>query len=204
MTNRMQRREFLLSTALAAAGLGCLHSRAQSFKPGSPPDDLLLLNQNENPYGISKAAEQAILDALGRAHRYPGESQSQLRDMIAEREGVPKEHLILGAGSAEILSLATLLFGSEGKEVVVADPGYFDFVDFVRSARGKLQSVAVDAEYRHDLAAMERRCSRRVGLVYVCNPHNPTGTIVAGSRLRGFCEEVARRAVVLVDEAYFE
>ncbi|MFB3854658.1 MAG: histidinol-phosphate transaminase [Vicinamibacterales bacterium] len=165
---------------------------------------MLLLNQNENPYGISEAAEQAIVDALGWAHRYPAESYEKLRNAIAERESVTKEHVILGAGSAEILSLATLSYGSEGKEVVAADPGYFDFVDFVRSARGKLQSVAVDADHRHDLSAMERRCGRGTGLVYVCNPHNPTGTIVPGGRLREFCQEVARQAVVAVDEAYFE
>lgn len=206
MTVRLQRRQFLIGTASLAASLGSAGKEtAPSVRPpGRQHVNPILLNQNENPYGISQTAVQAILKNLATANRYPENPLRQLRDMIAAHEGVAKDQVILGAGSAEILSLSTLLFGAEGKEVVMADPGYFDFKDFVLSTGGKLHSVPLDAQHRHDLSAMERRCTGKVKLVYVCNPNNPTGTIVAAATLRAFYEQVSRRAVVLVDEAYHE
>jgi histidinol-phosphate aminotransferase len=67
-----------------------------------------------------------------------------------------------------------------------------------------VQRVPLDGRFEHDLAEMDRRATQSVGLVYVCNPNNPTGTLLPADRLRAFCEEVSRRAVVFVDEAYVE
>jgi histidinol-phosphate aminotransferase len=96
------------------------------------------------------------------------------------------------------------LYGADGKEVLVADPNYYLFNGYVKQLRGKLCQVPVNERWQTDLDAMARRASKRTRFVYVCNPNNPTGTIVDPVRLRQFCEELGRRAVVFVDEAYYE
>jgi histidinol-phosphate aminotransferase len=124
--------------------------------------------------------------------------------LIAEREGVSKDHVVLGAGSTEIFSLAALISGSEGKEVVLADPTYSGFQGYIERLRAKSNPVRVNERWELDLNAMAKRLSKTTSLVYVCNPNNPTGTIVDGGRLRLFCEEAARQTMVFVDEAYHD
>ncbi|MBM3792111.1 MAG: aminotransferase class I/II-fold pyridoxal phosphate-dependent enzyme, partial [Acidobacteria bacterium] len=199
----LERRQWLKGTALAAAGLAVARGRLTA---GAGTDaenaDLVLLDQNENPYGISRSAMEAILDAIKLSHRYPGDETAALRDLIAKQEGVTKDHVILGAGSTEIFSLAAMLYGSEGKEVLLADPTYVGFKAYVERVKGKLNLVPVNSRYEHDLAAMAGKFHSGTSLVYVCNPNNPTGTIVDGSRLRPFCEEMSGKSMVFVDEAY--
>jgi histidinol-phosphate aminotransferase len=96
------------------------------------------------------------------------------------------------------------LYGSDGKEVLLAEPSYFGFTGFVQRVKGKMHPVRVNDRYEHDLDAMERKLSNSIGLTYICNPNNPTGTVVDAGKLRAFCEEAARHSMVFVDEAYNE
>jgi len=205
MAVTMERRQWLKSTALAAAGLAVAR-KPLSGTPGAAAgnDELVFLDQNENPYGISGRTEKAIAEAIKLAHRYPGDETAELRDMIAKQEGVSKEQVVLGAGSTEIFSLALLLFGSDGKEVLLPEPTYSGFKSYVEKLKGKLNSVPVDDRYEMDLDGMARSYQAGTSLVYACNPNNPTGTIVDGTRLRSFCEEMAGKSFVFVDEAYHE
>lgn len=200
MTVTLDRRQWLRSTAIAAAWAA---ARPRLYAgPNTAPAETIYLDQNENPYGISEKARQAIVDAIKLANRYPGDETAELRDLIAEREGVPKNQVVLGAGSTEIFSLAALLYGADGKEVLLAEPTYFGFKSYVEKVKGKLNLVPVNERWEHDLDEMARRFTHSVRLVYVCNPNNPTGTIVDGGRLRDFCETLSRSAMVFVDEAY--
>ncbi len=203
MQTTLNRRQWLASSALAAAALALTRDRAFAATGSSRPA-FVKLDQNENPYGISKATAQAITEAITTSNRYPGAQTAALRNAIAERENVPPDCVVLGAGSTEIFSLACLLDAADGKEVLLAEPTYSGFVSYAERLRATLTRVPVNERWELNLDELTRRAPKSVGLVYVCNPNNPTGTIVDGARLRQFCEAMAPRGLVFVDEAYHE
>lgn len=203
MQTSMNRREWLATTVLSTTALALTQGRALAAeKPAT--GTFIKLDQNENPYGISRKVEEAIVGAASASNRYPVRELAALRDLIAEREKVSSECVLLGAGCTEVFSLACLAYGAAGKEVLAADPTYSGFVGYIERIRGRLISVPVNDRWETDLDAMARRANRNTRLVYICNPNNPTGTIAAGARLREFCAEQARERMVLVDEAYYE
>ena len=203
MQTTMNRRQWLTDAALTSAALAVTRGRglAQNSRASGA---LIKLDQNENPHGISAKVEEAIIGAVRASNRYPMRELAALRDLIAEREQVSSECVVLGAGSTEVFSLACLRYGAEGKEVVAAEPTYSGFVSYIQQIRGQLVRVPVSDRWETDLDAMTRRVTKNTSLVYICNPNNPTGTIVDGTRLRQFCEEQTRDRMVLVDEAYYE
>ena len=85
---------------------------------------------------------------------------------------------------------------------MVGDPTYFDFIHYATQSDCSLRKVRLNGSFAYDLAAMENQISGRTGLVYLCNPINPTGTITPASRLRPFCEKASKQTLVVVDEAY--
>ena len=203
MSSAMDRRHWIRSSALATAAWAIGRDRITAAEGAGGADGATIyLDQNENPYGISGMARKAIMDTVKLANRYPGDEMAELRDLIAAREGVPNDHVVLGAGSTEIFSLAGLLYGADGKEVLLAEPTYSGFKNYIDRIKGKLNSVPVDSRWEHDLDEMARRFTAKTSLVYICNPNNPTGTIVDSGKLRSFCESAARSAMVFVDEAY--
>ncbi len=142
--------------------------------------------------------------ALSEANLYPNASYADLERMIAQQEGLTPEHVVLGAGSQEVLRMTAMAYGLAGGEVLVAHPTYEGIERHAKTIAAYVHRVPLDDELLIDLNEMERRTTQSVDLVFVCNPNNPTGTICPGEALASFCEEVSRRAVVLVDEAYFE
>jgi len=208
MSVNISRRAWLKTSALTAASFAfACNTNSRSVPESSPAispasGGLIKLDQNENPYGISKKAQKAIEEAFSIASRYPNKNTSDLRDMIAEREGVTGDYVILGAGSTEIFSLAGLLYGEGGGEILSADPSYFGFIRYAERIGAKLHLVRLNDKLEHDLNAMSRQHKNSIGMVYVCNPNNPTGTIVDNVELRSYCEDAAKRSLVYVDEAY--
>ena len=166
--------------------------------------DMIQLNSNENPYGPSAAARAAMTAAQEVASRYPGDLEEELRAVLAARHGVSEEQIALGCGSGEILRMADMAFLGEGRTVVAAEPTFEAVLMYAGVARGEPVRVPLDGEHRHDLAAMAKACDRRTGLVYVCNPNNPTGTVVTTAAIAAFLAKVPASAVVLLDEAYLD
>lgn len=209
MLTGMNRREWLKAGAWSAAGMA-LGMGGLSCAPRSTEESLrvqaspgLKLNSNESPYGISPRARQAHLEAVDRAHLYPHRSYPELIQDIAEREEVSPEHIILGAGSTEVMTMLIRLAGTGGK-ILAADPTYFDFVYYARQAGCHLLGVPTTEDFRHDLGGMASRLTPDIRMVYICNPLNPTGTIVPRDELAAFCEEASTSALVVVDEAYID
>lgn len=160
------------------------------------------LDSNENPYGPPESAVRAMADSAAAAARYPDPHESPLIEDLARHHGVAPENILLGCGSGEILKMADMAFLGPGRNVVAAEPTFEAVLRFAGLARAEAMKVPLTAEFRHDLKAMAAACGKETGLVYVCNPNNPTGTIVAGSALAAFLAAVPRQTVVLVDEAY--
>jgi histidinol-phosphate aminotransferase len=208
MTANFSRRDLLgISGALAAgAALGPLPGTVAAQMPASAAlrSNAVRLGFNENPYGPGPAARAAIQAAIADAWKYPVPEEMELRAMIAAREGLTPRHVLIGDGSSEILHVAAVLQAHGGGELLTAAPTFSMAAEHVRASGGTVREVPLDAGMRFDLAAMRAAISPATRLIYVCNPNNPTGTLVPGAELRAFLDAVPREVTVLVDEAYLE
>ena len=209
MAHEFNRRQWLKTSALALAGLVAGPGLASCKKEASSAprvrnaEDLVLLNNNESPFGISPNARNAITNSINLSNRYPHRQYSRLIDLIAGRENISPDHIILGAGSTEVM-VTLIHFAKDRGEILLGDPTYFDFVYYATQSDCPLKKVRLNDNFAYHLDAMEKQISDRIGLVYLCNPINPTGTITPASRLQPFCEQASKQALVVVDEAYHE
>jgi histidinol-phosphate aminotransferase len=173
--------------------------------PSSDKTKLLKLDGNENPYGPSPAARQAILASVGEAPRYADETIATLTNQLAAHEGVAFSQIVIGTGSGELLKMAGLLaVATPGAEVVASRPTYEELPVFAETLGLRVRWVAADKDHRHDLAAMHGAITPLTRLVYVCNPNNPTGTAVTRDALEKFIRSVPVSCTVIVDEAYMD
>jgi histidinol-phosphate aminotransferase len=166
--------------------------------------EALRMMWNENPYGPSEAARAAMTKAFHEANLYPDGAINEMRSIIAEQVGLTRDHILLGSGSTEILQVVALASGISGGEVISADPTFQVLNSYAENIGATVHRVPVDDALRLDLEAMGKKVNENTKLIYVCNPNNPTGTIVSDTELRPFCEEMSRQTLVVVDEAYHE
>lgn len=204
MSTTLSRRSFAGTLGLAA-GAALIESpflriaeAARSPRPGGA----ILLNANENPYGPSPKALEAFVQARGMANWYPDALEDQMREAIAKHHGVLPEQVVLGCGSSEILQMADLAFSGPSLKVVAAEPTFEAVLAYAKAVRAEGMKVPLTPDFRHDLPKMAEAAARGAGLVYVCNPNNPTATIVTGDELEAFVPKVSPSATILVDEAY--
>jgi histidinol-phosphate aminotransferase len=160
------------------------------------------LNANENPYGPSAKALAAFRAAAKDGNLYPFEYAKEVQAIIAKEEGVRPEQIFLGSGSSEILTMTGLAFGARNGALMSAFPTFRTMLDTAVGIGCNWQQIPLDAEQKHDLEAMKKGINNSTKLIYVCNPNNPTGTILAPDKLRKFCTEVSPQVPVFVDEAY--
>jgi len=196
MRTAVSRRDLarMFGVGVVAAGLRPLSAAQPPRRAAAEP---IRLSANENPYGPSPAAVAAMREATSLAWRYPDEAGDALIADLARFHGMPKECFLLGDGSSEILKLAASALTSPERSLVIAEPSFEAVAVYARARGAKVMPVPLDALFAHDL---EKMAVDGAGLVYVCNPNNPTGSITRKGALRAF---VARlRAPVLVDEAY--
>lgn len=199
-------RRFFAGTVGATVGAALLSPRflgtaAASLARGEP-GDLIQLNSNENPYGPAARALEAVARSQKIASRYPDAVEEEAREAIARHHGVKPDRVTLGNGSSEILRMAAAAFAKPGKTVVAAEPTFEAVLGYARVTQAEAVKVPLTEDFRHDLGRMAAACDERTGIVYVCNPNNPTGTIVGSDELGAFLARVPPSAVVLVDEAY--
>ncbi|HUR30099.1 MAG TPA: aminotransferase class I/II-fold pyridoxal phosphate-dependent enzyme, partial [Saprospiraceae bacterium] len=211
MSNTISRRLWLKRSALAAAilpvsswydpvgAMGKYYSPQQLFAAGS-----IRLNSNENAYGPSDAARHAIMESLAEANRYPRQFITNLKNEIAKREGVTADHVMITAGSTELLGLAGLYFGMHGGEMLACHPT-FDFLLASAEVVGcKWARTPVDENFQYDLNALSNLTGSQTKLIFICNPNNPTGIEIPFHKLKAFCEAYATKYPVYMDEAYIE
>jgi histidinol-phosphate aminotransferase len=202
----MSRREFARKMG-AAAGAALVVTEllpqfAEARRPKGVAENVIQLNSNENPYGPSPRALDAMKRSQRVAARYPDAFEDEMEQAIARLHNVAQENVVLGCGSGEILRMADMAFLAPGKRVVVAEPTFEAVLGYARLTRAEAVKVQLTADYRHDLPAMAQACAANTGLVYVCNPNNPTATIVYRDELAAFLGRVPRDCIVLLDEAY--
>jgi histidinol-phosphate aminotransferase len=217
MSTQLNRRNWLKSSAMLAAGLtlgtskwSSLHA-APSIPASLPLADLPVikarLSANENPFGPSEKAKKAIMDAVPDSYLYPRESLMKFKKMVAEEEGVSEEHVMLGAGSGELLVATALCYAFKngvGSHILSADPSYMQLVRASTNIGIGWEKVPLNKDYDYDFNAMGAKVVDKTSLVYICNPNNPTGVVTNASKLAAFCEVVSKTKPIFVDEAYMD
>lgn len=211
MATQLDRRQWLRTAGLAGAFSLIGGAKAFATEPtllriasNNTPKTPIRLSSNENPYGPSDKVKQAVLDGFSEACRYPFALSRELTDLIAQKHGVPSDHVVLTAGSTEGLKVAGLTYGLHGGEIVAADPTFLALLDYAEQFGAYIHKVPVDENLAHDIDAMEKRLTGNTRLVFVCNPNNPTGTLLSASKMKSFCENLSKKTVVFADEAYFD
>lgn len=162
------------------------------------------LSSNENPVGPPKVALDALLASLGDAPRYPSSSVQQLIERLAAHHAVSPESIVPGSGSGEILRMAVYAWVSPTRPLITAAPSFEDPTRYAELAGAPVVAVPVSKDLHLDLGAMAERASG-AGLVFLCNPNNPTGTVHGSTAVTDFVERVHRVSpdtTILIDEAY--
>jgi histidinol-phosphate aminotransferase len=205
-TTRMTRRGFGAALGAAAGAVvlqrGLAPAAAEVSIALGQRADAIQLNSNENPYGPSAAAREAAARSLDVAGRYPDAREDELRGAVAKVHGVAPEQIQLGCGSSDILRMAVAAFLGPDRKVIAAEPTFEAVLAYNRVTGARAVKVPLDNAFRHDLQRMAAACDAATGLVYICNPNNPTGTVVTGDELAAFLARVPASVTVLLDEAY--
>jgi histidinol-phosphate aminotransferase len=220
--NTINRREWLKATALFTGGITVLPASLQQLyaapivtkhtvsglqadAAAAVPTALKArLFANENPFGPSAAAKKAMIESMDAGYQYPFMLLKDLEAKICAYEGIDANMLMTSAGSSPLLLGTALTLLSTGGNIVSADPTYDDLPERCEKVKATWIKVPLKADYTHDLDAMEKAITPDTKLVYICNPNNPTGTIVDVAKLKSFCERVSKKIPVFVDEAYID
>ena len=203
----ISRRVLLQQIGAAAAGVAAAPTFAGAFTGRAGPltgrAGPLRLDRNENAYGPSSNAIAAMQDAARTAaFRYPEPDTEALRDAIARSHQVSSDRIVLGCGATEILRMTADAFLGPGKTLIAAHPT-FDYIgDCARRTGARVVTVPLAQDYAHDLPAMLARTGPSTGVVFICNPNNPTGTLTARRDLEVFIRQLPATTVVVIDEAY--
>lgn len=188
-------------------------SRVPVYSPGKPIDevmrelgldDVVKVASNECPVPPWPEVQQAIVAAIPTTCRYPDMSCHALTGAIAGYLGIDAEHVWVGAGSTQLLTLITLAAAEPGTTTVFADPSFVVYPIATLLAGADAVTVPLDADLRHDLPAMAAAVTDDTRVVYVCNPNNPTGTHVPAAAVTELVDAVPDDVLIIVDEAYGE
>lgn len=166
--------------------------------------DPVQLNFNENPFGPSAKVRETIKDAFDIGCRYPSSYLDELVAMLAKKEGVTPEHIVVGGGSTEGLKITGLTFANNGGEIIAARPTFLAMMTYARQWGATINWVDLDSELTHDVDEMEKRISSKTKLIFLCNPNNPTSTLLAKNKLIDFCTSASKKTIVFSDEAYYD
>jgi histidinol-phosphate aminotransferase len=207
-TMSISRRKFaqLLGAGVAAAAVRPQLSFAKPTQPNATlstaSGTVVRLSANENPYGPCAKALEAMTDSFHLACRYPDEHNNVLIDKLAKLNGVNHDEILLGDGSGEILKLCAETFtGPQTGKLVAADPTFEAIIKNASANGAKVVKVPLTSTFAHDLPKMH--AAAKGGLIYVCNPNNPTASITPKDELGDFIAKTPPETMILVDEAYF-
>jgi histidinol-phosphate aminotransferase len=176
---------------------------AQLSKTGPIPLDAVKINANENPLGPCPEASEAIARVIAKGGRYMYEETDTFANTLAELDGLDPEYVLPFAGSSDPLHRAVLAFTSKEKPFVVSDPGYEAGARAAQFVGAKVVKVPLTQSYAHDVKAMVKVAQdRKAGLIYICNPNNPTGTITPRADIEWLVANKPEETIVLLDEAY--
>jgi histidinol-phosphate aminotransferase len=209
LENGVSRRSFMHMAGVAAvagpilteAHFAWAQSGRRRFMPMNIPPDAVLINANENPLGPCAAACEAIADMGPKGGRYDYALTLELEKLFSEQQGLKPGYVSVYAGSSEPLHYTVLAFTSPTLGYVTADPGYEAGMRAAEVSRAKLSKVLLKPDHSHDVKAMVA-ADPNAGVLYICNPNNPTGTTTTKADIVWALENKPKGSIVLLDEAY--
>src|SRR5579863_4073864 len=203
------RRSFVRNIAAGAAATAALPAVADlAFSElvpasrASEPGGLIILSRNENAYGPSQKVIASMQDSLQFANRYPDPAVNALHARIAQPHSIKPEQLVLGCGSGEILSVCASAFLPPGKKLITAVPTFEAIGRCAKTMGAEVAEIPLTKTFSHDLAATHAQVGTSTGLVYICNPNNPTASLTPRKELEAFIRKLPSSTTVLIDEAY--
>jgi histidinol-phosphate aminotransferase len=213
----LSRRDWIKSTLSLTTGLTLTSGIASTLmatpvseaeeeflKTFKPVGAKVRLDSNENPYGPSQKAKDAIIKVLTEINRYPIVEPDQLKLLIANKEGVTPDHVHIGAGSGDILCEAATAYNLEGGRVISAFPTFSLLMNYAELFKATWDKVNLNEKLEHDYDAIAAAIKNDTKLIFICNPNNPSGTLVDPRIVKSFCEDVSSRVPIYCDEAYIE
>ena len=197
----LSRRNFSKLVGAGAAYAALQPAKKTFSRPAVSTANIVRLSSNENPYGPSPAALKAMTDGFSLAWRYPDEYADMLAEELARMNAVPVEQVLLGDGSGEILKLCAAAFTGRDKKIVIANPTFEAIARHAGVAGAEVVKVDLTSDYSHDVKKM-LAAANSAGLVYICNPNNPTASITHKNEISEFLAKLSPATILLVDEAY--
>lgn len=182
------------------------------YEPGKPIEEVMeqfgltkviKLASNENPYGCSEKAKQAIRDELNHLALYPDGYSAELRKQVAKHVGVKETQLIFGNGSDNIIQIISRSLLKEGTNTVMAAPTFSQYRHNAVIEKAEVREIEL-VDGRHHLDKMAEAIDFNTKIVWVCNPNNPTGVYINEQELINFLKKVPKNVLVVLDEAYYE
>ncbi len=167
------------------------------------PDQPIKMSSNENPYGPSRVALQAIAENIHLTNRYAADSTNLIK-VVANINNISPDHVMTGTGSSEILNVAGMLVGLQQGSVVCADPTYQSLLDYAENAGVEIIRVRVAEGLNADLDGMRKAVRSDTNMMYIVNPNNPIPSVIEKNAMKAFVLEQAEDRLVFVDEAYHE
>ena len=206
----LSRRRFLeLSSVTAGLTAATTLFDVAAFADTEPPQGgvsltkgAILLNSNENAYGAFPSVRQAMADAIAVTNRYPDYEFDALWKGLAALHKAKTEEITLGCGSTDILRMAAEAFCGRGKPLVTASPTFEALAMYAARNGTETIKVPLRSDFAHDLEQMLVKAKQGAGLVYICNPNNPTGSLTARKQMEQFVHDLPADTYVLIDEAY--
>jgi len=218
----VNRRQWLINTSLVAGSTALMPSLLPAFttRRGTYRDALdtmeqratamrraagpVRLSANENPFGMSPKAKEAIGTGWNEHSLYGLPSTEVLRKAFAQHVGVDPSNVLITQGSSETLAIAALAYGLQGGEIVTPWPTFEGLPGYAEKIGATVHRVALTETMGHDFNALDARMTNAVNLVFVCNPNNPSSTLESPEAIRRFVSATQHRTPVLVDEAYHD
>ena len=188
--------------------------RMRPYEPGKPIatvkrelglDHVVKLASNENPFGPSPKAIEALKSAADELNLYPDGAAFDLRAALSDRYSIPTGQVLVGNGSEELIAnIGLALLQGPEDEVLTSELSFPRYDAAAEIAPCKLVKIPLDSSWRFDLPALARAITPRTRIVYIANPNNPTGTIVRRREVEAFLTDVPESVLVVFDEAYYE
>lgn len=160
------------------------------------------LSSNESPHPPLPSVVKAVGQELEMIHRYPNMGATDVIAALAQKNGVQPQNITLGSGSVEVAAQLIHAVAGPGDEVMFAWRSFEAYPSLVRVSGAVPVQVPLDENYGHDLPAMLDAITDRTRLIFICNPNNPTGTVLEAEALEKFVAAVPRNVLVVIDEAY--